>query len=106
MKYCVGCVHCDLMPGYQGSGGNTYTGPGHHFDPELLCKKEHWKLEMDEDTGIVDIEQAMAIAETCSDFEERSAPDEVTPKPESVFTPTEIIYFDGATFRSKSKGQP
>lgn len=82
MKYCIGCKHLDLMPGYEGAGGGTYTGPGTYFPPELLCKKGHWKPErfageesglcIEGDISILDIEQAMAQAETCKDFKERS----------------------------------
>jgi len=77
IRYCVGCIHCDLMPGYQGAGGGTYTGPGTHFAPELLCKKEHWKYEIQDEDGyphaasIVDIEREMRRAEACPDYNER-----------------------------------
>lgn len=76
MKYCIGCIHCDLMPGYQGEGGGTYTGPGSHFEPNLLCKKEHWEysIEDDDENQIVDIEREMRRAESCPDFEEREGP--------------------------------
>lgn len=74
MKYCIACVHLDLMPGYQGAGGGTYTGPGVHFDPELLCAKKHWGKELGGYGGIsiVDIEKEMRRAETCPDFEMRT----------------------------------
>ena len=78
MKYCIGCKHLDLMPGYTGAGGGTYTGPGSHFDPRLLCSKEHWDYDItDSDYGqganIVDIEKEMRRAESCPDYEERGA---------------------------------
>lgn len=73
MKYCIGCEHLDLMPGYTGSGGGTYTGPGSHYDPELLCKKKHWEYSIPDDSAsIVDIEREMRRAETCPDFKERA----------------------------------
>ena len=74
MKYCIGCVHCDLMPGYQGCGGGSHTGPGHYFDPALVCSKDHWLLTIageDGGSGIIDIEMEMRRAETCPDYEER-----------------------------------
>jgi hypothetical protein len=74
MRYCIGCKHLDLMPGYEGEGGGTYTGPGCHVSPELLCKKNHWEYTIVDDYAkIVDIEEEMRRAETCPDFEERSA---------------------------------
>lgn len=76
MKYCIACKHLDLMPGYQGAGGGTYTGPGSYFDPELLCAKKHWGGSIAGEYGglkIVDIERAMRLAETCTDFTERAA---------------------------------
>jgi len=91
MKYCIGCVHLDLMPGYEGTGGGTYTGPGCHFPPELLCRKGHWEAEKNASYGdhglpiadhveIVDIERSMSKAETCPDFDERSpSTQQVTP---------------------------
>ena len=75
MKYCIGCKHLDLMPGYQGAGGGTYTGPGTYFEPELLCAKKHWQLTMPGEyssVGILDIEREMKRAETCPDFSERT----------------------------------
>jgi len=62
------------MPGYTGCGGGTYTGPGSHFAPELLCKKQHWQYSIeDDDAKIVDIEKEMSKAETCPDFSERTS---------------------------------
>jgi hypothetical protein len=75
MKYCIGCIHLDLMPGFQGSGGGTYTGPGSYFDPELLCEKKHWERTLSGEEGenmAVDIEREMRRAETCPDYKERS----------------------------------
>lgn len=75
MKYCIACKHLDLMPGYQGCGGGTYTGPGSHFPPEMLCKMKHWQLTMPDEyssVGIVDIEREMTRAETCPDFSQRT----------------------------------
>lgn len=73
MKYCIGCIHLDLMPGYEGQGGGTYTGPGSHFAPELLCGMHHWQRDIADDTEnqIVDIEREMRRAETCPDYAER-----------------------------------
>lgn len=76
MKYCIGCVYLDLMPGYQGEGGGSWTGPGCIYDPKLMCAKGHWDLTIaNQDTGgpthILDIETEMRRAETCKDYKER-----------------------------------
>jgi hypothetical protein len=82
MKYCIGCIHLDLMPGYEGAGGGTYTGPGSHFPPELLCGKKHWKFEIEDEgdytpgSSIVNIEKEMRRAETCPDFQQRVDPND------------------------------
>jgi hypothetical protein len=75
MKYCIGCVHLDLTPRDPGRMGSTWTGVYGDEEAATFCKKDHWRVEMGTDATLEDFQRAMEKAETCPDFEERSAPD-------------------------------
>lgn len=71
MKYCIGCALLNYQGGQPGREYSEHTyDPS--IDPSFACAKGHWAQQLDEDTGITDIEQAMQMAETCPDFVERT----------------------------------
>lgn len=73
MKYCIGCCLLNFFPGEEGQVYSEYTS-----DPstpaQFACAKKHWAEQLEGSTNVVDIERAMAKAETCPDYWERSDP--------------------------------